>query len=72
MDFKNIRNFILELETLSINKVKFGKYKNKTYNELYCDRKYKKWLIQQKATTISMINIQEFCRKADIIYTITN
>lgn len=63
----NMKSIIKKIERDSVQTVTFGKYKEKSYYELYCDKKYKKWILSQSAETISMINIQEYCRKLDII-----
>ena len=66
----NLKKIINKIEYDSTEIVSFGKYKNKTYYELYSDSKYKKWILTRKADTISMISIQEYCRKLDMLINI--
>ena len=63
----NLKIIINKIENDSIQIVSFGKYENRTYYELYCDNKYKKWILTRKADTISMLSIQEYCRKLDML-----
>lgn len=65
--FSNILSSISKIVRDSTLTVTFGKYKNKTYYQVYCDYKYKQWLLTRNPSTISMINLQEYCKKMDLL-----
>ena len=58
-----IYSIIHHLNIESQNKVLFGKYKNKTYEVVYQDSNYCRWICKQNPSNIDMLLLKQWIEK---------